>query len=146
MIFSLLIAKIKGFFLFIINIFRRALCCIRKRKRSCSESVPLTQVVSSIELSNDIQDWTDWSNDAIVDKKPKTVQDYIALYRKQNLKAHSTEAEENVEDQLNFFEDMAPQITKQTKVLIRNKNDDNSSRNFNNRLNAIDSVNVIVCT
>ncbi|KAF7271527.1 hypothetical protein GWI33_015601 [Rhynchophorus ferrugineus] len=145
MILSLLFAKLKGLFLFIINLFRRALCCIRKRKRNCSESaVPLTQVVSSVELPNDIQDWADWGNDALIDKKPKTVQDYIALYRQQTFKPHNNEVEENVEEQLNFFEDMTPQITKQTKVLIRNKNDEGSSKILNNRLNAIDdSVNVI---
>ncbi|XP_030756920.1 receptor-binding cancer antigen expressed on SiSo cells [Sitophilus oryzae] len=145
MILTWLFSKLKGFVLFFINILRRALCCIRKRKRSYSESVPLTHVVSGTESSNDLQDWSDWGKDNGESNKPKTIQDYIDLYREQTVKSHNQEPEESEEQDLNFFEDMTPKITRQAKVLIRNKNDP-SSRNVNSRLAAREDTATILPT
>lgn len=146
MIFNWALYKVKAFFLVFVNLFRRALCCIRKRRHSFSESVQLTHVISNTDNQNEPPTWSEWSDEGFRDNKPKTVQDYIEQYREQTTKARiAQDVEENTEDQLNFFEDMAPQITAQAKVLVRTKADSVTKRNFNNRLSAVeDTVNVIV--
>ncbi|XP_018564205.1 uncharacterized protein LOC108905705 [Anoplophora glabripennis] len=142
MIVAVLLNKIKSFIFVFVNIFRRALCCFRRRRRSSCESVPLTHVVSnSEETKNNFQTWEDWGDHAN-DRKEKTVQDHIEMYRKQTQILKQSKGEEEPEEQLNFFEDMTPNITKQTKVLIST----NQGGDFkqSNRLNFVeDSVNAI---
>ncbi|XP_050293865.1 receptor-binding cancer antigen expressed on SiSo cells [Anthonomus grandis grandis] len=146
MIVNWLLFKIKALFLIIPNLFRRALCCIRKRRHSYSDIEPLTHVTSGVEGQSEAPAWTEWSEDSFRDNKPRTVQDYIELYREQTMKARMTEnVEENPEEQLNFFEDMTPQITTQTKVLIKSKNDSFNKRNVSSRLNVVeDTDNIII--
>lgn len=142
MIFTWLLHKVKAFFLFFVNLFRRALCCIRKRRTS-ETVVPLTHVVSDVDKESDLESWTNWGEEIPSDNKPRTVQDYIELYRQQTVKARTIEkTDEKKNEDLNLFEDMSPKITKQTKVLIRTKNQHTES--LNNRLNVVDdSVNVM---
>ncbi|CAG9772640.1 unnamed protein product [Ceutorhynchus assimilis] len=141
---NLIFYKIKSFFLVFINLLRRALCCFRKRRHSFKDSETLTHVISNLEEQNDAPNWSEWG-DNFKDHKPKTVQDYIELYREQAVKARTAveKAEEDSPEQ-QFFEDMAPQIMKQTKVFVRSKNDTVSKRTVNTRLNAVeDTVNII---
>lgn len=134
MIFTVLLNKLKSLVLIFINLFRRALCCFRRRKLSNCEAVPLTHVVSSSESEDTtrLQNWGDW-DDGI--KEPKTVQDHIEIYRKRKTQV-MRESQEiiNPEDQSKFFEDMTPNITKQTKLYLNTKQI-NDSENSLNRLN-----------
>jgi len=144
MIFLWVLRKLKSFFLLFVNFFRRALCCFRKRRPSFSETVQLTHVISNVD--DETHNWSEWGDDgSFRDNKPRTVQDYIEQYREQTMKARTTEdtQERTEEEALLLLGDMAPRITRQTKILVRTKHDNDKS-NFNNRLNAVeDSVNVI---
>ncbi|ENN78033.1 hypothetical protein HUJ04_006138 [Dendroctonus ponderosae] len=141
MLFAWLLFKLKSFFLVFSNVFRRTLCCFRKRRNSFSETVQLTHVVTS--GSEDPPTWSDWGNDQFRDNKPKTVHDYIEQYREQAVKARTGEtADGNAEDREDYFEDMTPQIRRQAKVLIGNRNG-NGGSHVNSRLSAIqDPLNV----
>lgn len=140
MIVAVLLNKIKSFIFIFVNIFRRALCCFRRRRRSSCESVPLTHVVSNNEEGKQaLQTWDDWGDD----RKEKTVQDHIEMYRKQTQVLRQSKSESDSEEQLNFFEDMTPNITKQTKVLI--STDQGGSFKNSNRLNFVeDSISAVV--
>ncbi|KAJ8937373.1 hypothetical protein NQ314_011921 [Rhamnusium bicolor] len=145
MILTVLLNKIKSFILIFVNLFRRALCCLRGRRRSSCDSVPLTHVISNgEEAKGDFQNWGDWE-DTGANSKPKTVHDHIELYRKQAQVARQGQESPDPEEQLNFFEDMTPKITKQTKILI-NTNQGESGNSLN-RLNFVeDSVNAVPTT
>ncbi|EEZ97347.1 receptor-binding cancer antigen expressed on SiSo cells [Tribolium castaneum] len=135
MVVSLLVNKIKHLVLFFVSVFRRALCCFRRRRRVSVDSVPLTHVVSN---PKDIEE--NWAWDEKPDySEPKTVQDHIELYRKRKVEAQQ-QAEVPPEERLDFFEDMAPKITKQTKVFI---NTDRGAPEAPSRLNLIDAVPVV---
>lgn len=140
MIVGILLNKIKSFIFIFVNIFRRALCCFRRRRRSSCDSVPLTHVISNSEDTKaNLQTWDDWGDD----HKEKTVQDYIEMYRKQTQVLRKKSEEGETEEQLNFFEDMTPNITKQTKVLINTEHGGGSGRS--NRLNfEEDSISAVV--
>lgn len=143
MIFHWALYKVKSFFVIFIYIFRRAMCCIRKRRHSNSDSEPLTHVISNVEQQNEAPTWSEWGDDGLRESKPKTVQDYIEKYRQETMKTRTGEnAEENPEEKLNFFEDMAPEIKAQTKVLIRTKQDKRMSNT--SRLSVVeDNVRVV---
>lgn len=116
---EIIFKMLKSFFFFIISIFKRALCCFRRRKR-VNEFVPLTQVgvISDHNaVSTESDNWSDWNEPVTVPSKPNTVQEQIEYYRQQAIAARQVK-EELPEVQENFFEDMAPTITKQTKVYI----------------------------
>lgn len=137
MILRLLLTKLKSFFLVFINIFNRALCCFRKRRRSVCDGIQLTHVgVVSNNDKGDFQNWSDsWDENSI--NEPKTIQDHIDLYRKQKQTAKQQLENEQLQqqtEQLSFFDDMAPKITKQTKILINSDRKD-KSRMVTNRLN-----------
>ncbi|KAJ8914282.1 hypothetical protein NQ315_011016 [Exocentrus adspersus] len=134
--------KIKTFIFMFVNIFRKALCCLRRRRRSSCESVPLTHVISNTEdTKENFQNWEEWG-DAGNERKQKTVQDHIELYRKQASMKHNNMNESETEEQLKFFEDMTPNITKQTKLLINTDHTDSSKRS--NRLNFVeDAISVV---
>ncbi|KAB0800818.1 hypothetical protein PPYR_06557 [Photinus pyralis] len=105
----------KSLFFFIVSIFKRALCCFRRRKR-VNEFVPLTQVgvISEKSIPNEMDSWNDWNEPVAT---PTTVQEQIEYYRQQAIAARQVK-EEPQETQENFFEDMMPTITAQTKVYI----------------------------
>lgn len=133
MILNLIFNKLKSLILLFVNLFRRALCCFRRRKMSC-DAVPLTHVISSSDTDERIRDgqnWGDWEDSS----EPKTVQDHIEMYRKRKAQIITGPQEPpSIESQLNFFEDMAPNITKQTKVFLNTKQNDDSRMGLN-RLN-----------
>lgn len=77
------------------------------------------------------------------DRKEKTVQDHIEMYRKQAHTLKQSKAEPETEEQLNFFEDMTPNITRQTKLFINT--DQGGGFKHSNRLNFVeDSISAIV--
>lgn len=114
MVLALIGNKLKHFFLFFVGLFRRALCCFRRRRRPSFDAVPLTDVgVVSNSQNVDLEGWN-WEERPDF-SEPKTVQDHIDLYRKKKSEAQK-QAEEGAPE--NFFEDMTPRITRQTKVLV----------------------------
>lgn len=110
--------KVKLLFLCIINTVRRSFCCFQRRR--VSEPIVLTDVVSTSSYPREKNDhWNiDWDMDG--NKKPSTIQEHIEFYRETKAKpAHPhEEAEEN---NLNFFQDMAPKIIPQKKVVLQSK-------------------------
>ncbi|RZC36727.1 receptor-binding cancer antigen expressed on SiSo cells [Asbolus verrucosus] len=134
MVMSVFVNKIKHFVLFVVSIFRRALCCFRRRRRSSFDSVPLTHVgvVSNHKESEENWNW----DDRLEYAEPKTVQDHIELYRKRKVDAQQ-QSDIPLEERLDFFEDMTPKITKQTKLFI---NAAKNESDVGNRLNVIETV------
>ncbi|KAJ8984754.1 hypothetical protein NQ317_005019 [Molorchus minor] len=125
MVLGLILNKLKSFILIFVNLFRRALCCFRRRRRSSCDSVPLTHVVSNNE--DGLQKWGDWE-DTTANNKPKTVQDHIDLYRKQA--------------ELSRKQQESPDAEEQTKILINTSQSEHATSQ--NRLNVVDdSLNVI---
>lgn len=121
--------KLKSLILFIVATFRRALCCFRRRKRvSFSENDQLTHVgVVANQTVNEFENWNDWNNDSINNRKPQTVQEHIEYYRKKQAQITGEKVDDVEEIEENFFEDMTPNITKQMKVLIGSTNNDVSN-------------------
>ncbi|XP_046745258.1 receptor-binding cancer antigen expressed on SiSo cells [Diprion similis] len=116
--------RIKALFLIIFGVFRRAMCCFRKRRRSSCESIPLSAigvVPNNVNNHTELEQWTQWEDNPIVvvpDKPENIIQAKIEQYRQQVAKPPDPP---NDEVQPDFFEDMTPKITKQTKILIKNK-------------------------
>ncbi|XP_011859857.1 PREDICTED: uncharacterized protein LOC105557273 [Vollenhovia emeryi] len=76
----------------------------------------------------ELEQWDKWEENPVVvipDKPVNPIQAKIDQYRQQVIKP----PESPTEEQLNFFEDMTPKITRQTKILIKDKHADGSSRN-----------------
>lgn len=107
------------------------MCCLRRRRRSSCDSVPLSTVgviPNVLNNSTELEQWDKWEENPVVvipDKPVNTVQAKIDQYRQQANKPPETPTEE----QLNFFEDMTPKITRQTKILIKDKHMDGLSCN-----------------
>ncbi|VEN36039.1 unnamed protein product [Callosobruchus maculatus] len=143
MIISVVVNKIKCLILLIVNLFRRALCCFKRRRRdSNSECEPLTHVVSGRDEES-FQNW-EWEEN-LAHKEPKTVQDHIELYRKQKTQAVKSKDWNELEEQLNFFEDMTPNITKQMKVVLNTNQHHETNQSSGNRLNFDENcVNAII--
>ncbi|XP_015518169.2 receptor-binding cancer antigen expressed on SiSo cells [Neodiprion lecontei] len=116
--------RIKALFLIIFGVFRRAMCCFRKRRRSSCESIPLSAVgviPNNVNNHMELEQWTQWGDNPIVvvpDKPENIIQAKIEQYRQQVSKPPESP---NDEAQPDFFEDMTPKITRQTKILIKNK-------------------------
>lgn len=130
MILTVFLNKLKSLVFIIISIFRRALVCLKRRHSNC-DVVPLTHVISNAEHSSNWEEWEEENSNQC----PKTVQDHINLYRKQKFQLVS-----DPEEQLNFFNDMTPNITKQTKVLLNNDFSSNSNSHSTNRLNVLENT------
>lgn len=124
--------RLKALFVLLFGIFKRAMCCLRRRRRSSCDSVPLSTVgvvPNVLTNSTELEQWDKWEENPIVvipDKPVNTVQAKIEQYRQQVIKP----PESPTEEQLNFFEDMTPKITRQAKILIKDKHADGSSRNI----------------
>nr|CAH7728635.1 unnamed protein product [Callosobruchus chinensis] len=143
MIISVVVNIIKCLIALVANLFRRVLCCFKRRRRdSNSECEPLTHVVSSGDEES-FQNW-EWE-EKLAHKEPKTVQDHIELYRKQKTQAVLSKESNELEEQLNFFEDMTPHITKQMKVVLDTNEQHKANQTSGNRLNFDEnSVNAII--
>lgn len=120
MLIKMLVTKLKSFVLFFVNIFRRALCCFRRRRRPSTDAEPLVNiVVTKNDGEQDGDMWNDWE---FKNKKPSNVQEHIEYYRQQQAKQLKQQTEEELveEEPVDLFGDMAPKITKQQKLLISN--------------------------
>jgi hypothetical protein len=137
MVVAVLINKIKHFLLFLVSIFRRALCCFRRRRRSSFDSVPLTHVGVVANHTDPEEPWT-WE-EKLEYAEPKTVQDHIELYRKRKIDAQQ-QAKDEAEERADLFEDMTPKITKQTKVFVNTERRESGGAN---RLNVAETVPVV---
>lgn len=125
MAISFMVNRLKALFLLVLGVIKRALCCFRRRRRASGDPIPLTAVgvvpnnVISIEGS-DLQSWNSWDDSpdsVITERSQSTIQQQIDLYRQQSTRR----ASESEEPQPDFFEDMAPHITKQTKIILKPK-------------------------
>lgn len=118
-----LVNRLKALFVLLAGIFKRAICCFRRRRRSSCDSIPLFTVgvvPNALTNSTELEQWDKWEENPIVvipDKPVNPVQAKIEQYRQQVVKP----PESPTEEQLNFFEDMTPKITRQTKILIKDK-------------------------
>ncbi|KAJ6636923.1 Receptor-binding cancer antigen expressed on SiSo cells [Pseudolycoriella hygida] len=119
--------RLKAMLLALVVIFKRALCCFsRKRRDSFSECEMLSSVnvvsenTSARRRSEAERDWNSW------DETPRTIDEHIELYR-QKLSAQNTPLNTEAAEP-DFFQDMAPKIVKQTKVLLQK--DNNIPTNF----------------
>lgn len=128
-----LVNRLKALVLLLLGVFRRAMCCLRRRRRSSCDSIPLSAVGVIPNASNnsntELEKWDRWEENPVVvvpDRPVNVVQSKIKQYRQQMIK--STEPPDD-EQQPNFFEDMTPRITRQTKILIKDKRAENASRN-----------------
>ena len=129
MVLMIVVHKLKSLILFIVAIFKRALCCLKRRKVSV-DAEPLIGIgVVSDDYSQEDKTWNNWDNVSFTNKKPESVQDYIDLYRQQKMAMFVEQ--DNVKSETNFFENMTPKITKQKKVLI---NTNNSAPQINTNL------------
>ncbi|XP_070514802.1 receptor-binding cancer antigen expressed on SiSo cells isoform X1 [Cardiocondyla obscurior] len=146
MAMEFLINRLKALLVLLFGLFKRAMCCLRRRRRSSCDSVPLSAIgvipnvltsstfyrhlsINEYALFKEIEHWDKWEENPVVvipDKPINTVQAKIDQYRQQVMKPPDTLTEE----QLNFFEDMTPKITRQTKILIKDKHADSLSRNI----------------
>lgn len=137
MALNFLINRLKGLFLVFFGVFRRALCCFRRRRRSSScTPIPLTAVgvvpnniISSGEREDgpEMHSWNSWedgsSPDSVVtdvgqgqSAPVNSIQQQIELYRQSQIRQPSeSELEQPAED---YFQDMTPRITRQQKVLV----------------------------
>lgn len=130
MIVTMILKKLKSFLLFLVAIWKRALCCFRRRRRA-SEFVPLTQIgiVTNQNVEATQENWSDWNEQIVIPTcKPSTIQEHIEFYRQQTIASRQVH-EEPIEVQENFFEDMTPTITRQTKLYVNDKNDDGAHTN-----------------
>ncbi|XP_011307261.1 uncharacterized protein [Fopius arisanus] len=131
MALEFMINRVKALVVLLLGVFRRALCCLRRRRRSSCDSIPLAAVgVVPNASSNRVEHehWEQWDENPVVvvpDKPINPIQSKIDQYRQQISKP----PEPMEEPQINFFEDMAPRITKQKKVLIKKKSEE-SGANF----------------
>lgn len=130
-----LMQKFKSFLLFFIGIFRRALCCFKRKRYSSTDSIPLTAIgvvpTNATNGSSEFDNWNNWEDGNRGEAfKPNSIQEHIELFRQQKVLAR--QKLEMDEQQENFFEDMTPRITKQTKVFLNNEDD--SARSSMSRL------------
>lgn len=137
MVLQIIVQKLKSLLLLIVGVFRRALCCFRRKRLNSEDCIPLTTIGIVPNKQNapyENESWNNWEDKA-ENQKPNSIQQHIELYRQQTLLARqkSTEKEEPLEVE-KFFEDMTPRITKQTKLFLNSgeNNESNNSRlNFN---------------
>ncbi|XP_055846243.1 uncharacterized protein LOC129912143 [Episyrphus balteatus] len=135
--------QIKVLLLSFIGLFRRALCCFsRRRKTSLSESESL-QCVNVVAADNNYhlkksnqgqeRDWNSW------DDAPRTVEEHIEQYRQKIAKPPTPKDEEPEPD---FFSEMAPKIKPQLKVYL-GQDKEQDKRDFS-RLEAKSDVPITV--
>ncbi|XP_069699763.1 receptor-binding cancer antigen expressed on SiSo cells [Periplaneta americana] len=138
MAIAFMVNRLKALFLLLLGVVKRALCCFRRRRRASGDPIPLTgvgivpnNVTSSEDRSApDLQSWNSWDENpvsVITDRSQNAVQQQIEMYRQQAAR-HGSESEEPQPD---FFEDMTPRITKQTKFLVKDKEADTPVWNDN---------------
>lgn len=133
MAMQVLLQAIKSILFFIVGIWKRALCCFRRRRRMSCDSVPLTAVgvISDFPrqaAGGELENWNNWDENN-TNYKPNSIQEHIEYYRQQAMAARSISSETEEETKEDFFQDMTPRITRQAKVFIDNGETDNSKPN-----------------
>uniref|UniRef100_A0A1B6LXV1 Receptor-binding cancer antigen expressed on SiSo cells n=1 Tax=Graphocephala atropunctata TaxID=36148 RepID=A0A1B6LXV1_9HEMI len=136
MVLEVVVNKLKKLILVIFGLIKRSLCCFKRRRRSSCESILLTDVGVGTPIHGKVQnndaDWT-WEDPVGVVSEPNSIQHHIEMYRQQSSRAHPEKVEEPQPD---FFEDMVPRITKQTKLHLRPQTYD-QDQNASSRLNFV---------
>ncbi|XP_076753582.1 uncharacterized protein LOC143425025 [Xylocopa sonorina] len=139
-----LVNRLKALVVLLLGVFRRAMCCLRRRRRSSCDSIPLSAVGVVPNNSNnptaqpESEQWDQWEENPVVvvpDRPVNTIQAKIEQYRQQASKSSEPE-----EQQPNFFEDMTPKITAQTKILVKDKASENTSWNSSKFAMASDPI------
>lgn len=128
---QVLLQAIKSVLFFIVSLWKRALCCFRRRRRMSCDSVPLTAVgvISDFprQAGGELENWNNWE-DNNTNYKPNSIQEHIEYYRQQAMAARSiSETEEETKE--DFFQDMTPRITRQAKVFVDSGENDASKPN-----------------
>ncbi|XP_066582942.1 receptor-binding cancer antigen expressed on SiSo cells-like [Prorops nasuta] len=124
--------RLKALFIILLGLFKRALCCLRRRRRSSCDAIPLAAVgvlPTIVNNNTELEQWDHWEESPVVvipDKPINPIQAKIDQYRQQATKSLEPELEEA---QTNFFEDMTPKITKQLKILVKDKQMQNQQLN-----------------
>ncbi|XP_055531016.1 receptor-binding cancer antigen expressed on SiSo cells [Wyeomyia smithii] len=124
MITNLVVTRIRHLLVLIGALLKRILCCCSRRRRLSNvesetlNSVNVVQDVNRIYKNFAEKDWNSW------DGTPATVEEHIERYREQ-LVAPVTPSEPPIEEQIDFFRDMAPTIVAQQKICIATERDDN---------------------
>uniref|UniRef100_A0A0A9YAT3 Uncharacterized protein n=1 Tax=Lygus hesperus TaxID=30085 RepID=A0A0A9YAT3_LYGHE len=116
----MIVQKIKAVFLFILNLIKKSLCCLRRRRKSSADVVPLTDVgigpnfqgLHGNPQGDEMVNWNNWE-DPSKPKAPQTIEEHIQYYRSQRM-GKQGEPTTPEEPQVDFFEDMTPTIKKQT--------------------------------
>lgn len=137
MVIGVIVNRLKSLLLVILGLVKRSLCCFRRRRRVSFESEPLTNVgvvsnnYETKKRYDELQTWNSWDDpvSVVTDRAPNTVQQHIELYRQQQV-APKVEPEL----QTDFFQDMTPRITRQTKVLVKTEADRASGSEISSRL------------
>ncbi|XP_055614163.1 uncharacterized protein LOC129760538 [Uranotaenia lowii] len=135
---NLLVTRIRHLLVTIGALLKRVLCCCsRRRKASTSEcealsSVDVVRDVNSHKYKNIVEkDWNSW------DDSPATVEEHIERYREQ-LAAPPAPREPAPEEQIDFFQDMAPQIVTQQKICIAGEDESGGRPEFSRLTAQID--------
>ncbi|XP_035920053.1 receptor-binding cancer antigen expressed on SiSo cells [Anopheles stephensi] len=121
---ELVMNRIRQLLLAIVGVLKRAMCCFsRRRKLSASEC----EVLNTVSVDRypgggrgaggqgknvPEKDWNSW------DDSPKTVEEHIERYR-ETLAQPPSPSEPQPE--VDYFQDMAPQISSQPKICIANE-------------------------
>lgn len=125
-----IVNRLKALVVLLLGVFRRAMCCLRRRRRSSCDSIPLAAVGVVPNANNTVESeqWDQWEENPVVvvpDKPVNAIQAKIEQYRQQASKPADVPEEQHT----NFFEDMTPRITRQTKILVKDKASENASWN-----------------
>lgn len=143
MAIEFLVNRLKALTVLLLGILRQAMCCLRRRRRSSCDATPLLAVgvvPNALNSSAELEQWEQWEENPVVvvpDRPANTIQAKIDQYRQQVTKPPESPTEEM---QPNFFEDMTPKITKQTKVLIKDKRLETTSWNSSKFAVATDPI------
>lgn len=136
-----LVNRFKALIVLLLGIFRRAMCCLRRRRRSSCDSIPLSAVgvvPNVLNNTTELEHWDQWEENPVVvvpDRPVNVIQEKIEQYRQQATKSDSVE-----EPDTNFFEDMTPKITKQMKILVKDKPSESAAWNSSKFAVATDPV------
>lgn len=133
MILSFFVNKFKSLLFVFVNIFKQVFFC--GKRTSTSDAIPLTHVISNKEYS---PEWTDWDESNTINET-KAMNDYENAYQEKKQLLESTDCEE----QLNFFDDMTPHITKQIKIFVDNDVTKTAKNISTNRLSLVEDIVII---
>lgn len=131
MILTMIIGRLKAVFIFLLNLLKRSLCCFRRRRKLSADSEQLTAVgvVPNFQpeagTNQELGSWNRWGEDG--DGPPQTVEEHIQLYRSNKSKQQA----EQPLPQPDFFQDMEPEIKRQTKVVLKPREMSSSRLAFN---------------